>query len=155
MVYQGQTYEKKFGTLVRKLDREQAIINENQRDKYFEQRAAQLEKTYERLQGRDHDKDVRDIVARYCEYFPKGLNAAQENQKQNEIKRVQNRDDWHEYEERMEAQIIREWKKFGKRDRDWVKYKVIFFDHKENPKAMQTDKYRKMMRDQQKEAMQP
>ena len=36
MVYQGVTYEKKFGTLVRKLDREQAIANESQRVKYFQ-----------------------------------------------------------------------------------------------------------------------
>ena len=29
MEYRGETYEKKFGTLVRRLDREQAIANEN------------------------------------------------------------------------------------------------------------------------------
>ena len=45
----------------------------------------------------------------------------------------------------MEAQIIKEWRKFGKRDRDWVKYKVIYFDKDGNPKAMQNDKYRKMV----------
>ena len=48
MEYKGIEYEASFGKIVRKLDREQAIKNENMRIAFFERREEELEKPYEK-----------------------------------------------------------------------------------------------------------
>jgi hypothetical protein len=49
MEYRGASYEESFGKLVRKLDRQQAQINENKRYAYFERREEDLEKKYDKI----------------------------------------------------------------------------------------------------------
>lgn len=37
---------------------------------------------------------------------------------------------WEEYEDIMEGKITKMWRALGVTDRDWTKYKVVFFNEK-------------------------
>lgn len=61
--------------------------------------------------------------------------------------------EWEEFDELMEEQILKEWKKFGYTSRDWQKVKLIFFSEDGKPKAMKSAEYRKMTEEKLKEKM--
>ena len=106
-VYKGLEYEENFGKLVRKLDREQAALNERKRIAFFDRREEELEPKYRKIMY----KDVR----------AEGLKRYDEDEK------------WKEYEALMEEQIIKEWNKIKPSSRDWQKVKVICFDQNGKP----------------------
>ena len=106
-IYKGLEYEENFGKLVRKLDREQAALNERKRIAFFDRREEELEPKYRKIMY----KDVR----------AEGLKRYDEDKK------------WKEYEALMEEQIIKEWNKIKPSSRDWQKVKVICFDQNGKP----------------------
>ena len=110
IVVKGVEYEKLYGKLIRSLDREQAQINENQRRAYFNRRGKELDKFYEKKITKEVSRIVDEV---------------QRNKERAKLEE--------EYDELAEAQIIKEWKSFGKTDRDWTKYKVVFFDEDGKP----------------------
>lgn len=52
-IYKGQEYEENFGKLVRKLDREQAALNERKRIAFFDRRGEELEPKYRKIMYKD------------------------------------------------------------------------------------------------------
>lgn len=59
---------------------------------------------------------------------------------------------WPEYEDIIEERILKEWKAKGVKSRDWVKYKVVYFNEENKPLAIPIDKYREMLKEKQKQA---
>lgn len=114
MEYRGAKYEESFGKLVRKLDREQAKINEDKRYAYFCRREDELEKKY--------DKIYKKML------FEEGVKDDDRNPKAKKIYR--------EAMDMMQEQIIKEWKAKGYTDRDWTKMKMLVFDGNNNIKVI-------------------
>lgn len=53
---------------------------------------------------------------------------------------------WPDYEDIIEEQILKEWKRKGVTSRDWVKHKVVYFNEENKPLAIGFDKYREMLK---------
>ena len=49
---------------------------------------------------------------------------------------------WEEYEDIMEGKITKMWRALGVTDRDWTKYKVVFFNEKSQLCCIPKDKFR-------------
>ena len=117
MEYRGEKYEEDFGRAVRKLDREQADINEGQRRAYWKNRGKAIWAGYQKI----IDKELKE------DHY----NAEEERKL------------YEHYEDLQEERLLKEWRSFGKTDRDWVKLKVIIFDDKGYPIILKKDEYRK------------
>jgi hypothetical protein len=48
--------------------------------------------------------------------------------KQKAIKKINDRDDWKEYQADIDGKMVKEWRSFGKTARDWTKVKIITFN---------------------------
>ena len=120
MDYKGQKFEEDFGKVVRKLDREQASINEGQRVAHYNRRTKELWPKYETTIEKElaHGND--------------------------DSERERNRLTKH-YEDVMEERVHKEWKSFGKTDRDWTKLKLIIFDEKGYPVVLKREDHRRYM----------
>ena len=91
--------------MVRDQDRIQARLNENKRRAFFQRQENLLEKSYEKRQKREVATCNHCKADRECENHT-----------------------WEVYEEYMEAQILKMWRRLGYTDRDWIKSKVIYFN---------------------------
>merc|ERR1711871_44786 len=106
--------------MVRDQDRIQARINEANRIKFFDQQYKLQTSKYERMQKKDAHSCARCDANRgkYCKDH-----------------------NWEEYEEIMEEGITKMWRRMGVTDRDWAKFKVIYFDDKSRLCIENKDKF--------------